>query len=265
MAVDKNTPEVPGAPAGDDPPDWTTWLRSRLERVVTSEGKGTDSESEGPAATEPEAVTAPPAPPPSEGPSTGDSGRQPALAALADRVHVLAEAIAGCRALIEEQGATGQRLVRWMQELATTQADDERWAVAVGRVLDEVDEERREAGERAEAALASLSARVERIEEGLGQISTEIAGLRHRLPWPPTTPPVKLGEPQLETIAASIATAVAARSAPPAATADGEPAAGSSAGEQPHNGAGSVRSRPRRRSPLRAAPLPPAGHTTRDG
>ncbi len=271
MAVDKNTPEVPevpGAPGGEDPPDWSTWLRSRLERVVTSEREVTDSSSEGPASTarsEPAAITTAPQSPPAQAPTSAASGGDPALASLAGQVDALVEATAACRALIEEQGAISQRLAGWMQELATTQADDERWAVAVGRVVDEVDEERRVAGERVEATLATLAAQMERIEEGLGQMSSEIAGLRDGLSRRVTTIPVKLGEPQLQAVAASIATAVATRSARPGASAGAESAPGRVTGEQPHDGAEPPPRRPRRSAPLRAGPLPPVGHTTRDG
>lgn len=258
MAVDENRPEVSGAPTAEDTPDWTTWLRSRLERVVTTEKKGTESGLE--ASTSSSGVEAPPAPPA----SSPDDGRDAAVAALTDKVDALVEATTAYRALIEEQGATSRRLAEWMQELATTQADDERWAVAVGRVVGEFDEERREAGGGAETALATLSERVERIEAGLEQISTELAGLRLGLSRPPTEP-LAFGEAQLQAIAARIAAALAARSGSAPPPAEPEAAPGPLAAEQPDNGAEPVRRRPRRTSPLRATAPPPAGHTTRGG
>ena len=257
MGVDKNSSEGAGASAGGDVPDWSTWLRSRLERVVPAERNATD-DGGGSEATSPDADLASPTGPPAPGddPVTTVVG-DAALAALDERLVSLLDATTACRALVEEQGATSERLAAWMQELATTQADDERWAVAVSRAVDETDEERREAGERAEATLANLASRVERIEDGLGQISAEIAGLRLELTRPAATP-VKLGEPQLRAIAGSIAAALATRSAAVALPPVPEVAPPPSPREQPEPGARPVRGRRHRASPLRATPPPPS-------
>ncbi len=256
MAVDKNSSEGAGASAGDDVPDWSTWLRSRLERVVPAERKATD-DGVGSQATSPDADLASPTGPraPGDDPVTTVVG-DAALAALDERLVSLLDATTACRALVEEQGATSERLAAWMQELATTQADDERWAVAVSRAVDETDEERREAGERAEATLANLASRVERIEDGLGQISAEIAGLRLELA-PPATP-IKLGEPQLRAIAGRIAATLATRSAAVALPPVPDVAPPPSAKEQPEPRPRPVRGRGHRASPLRATPPPPA-------
>ena len=258
MAVDKNTSGGPGAPAEDETPDWTTWLRSRLERVVAPERKSSGDPDDDPSATLDDTP-----------PSGSDGFDHPVLgghsgaaavadavgagATLAGQVEALAEATAACRAMIEEQAATGERLAAWVQELATVQADDERWAVAVGRVVDAADEERRAADEQVAAALATLTSRVERIEEGLRRISGEMAGLRRGLARPAPTA-VKLAEPQLQAVAARIAAAMAgpvASSAAAPGRRDAPPADGGGAAVEPS------RRRPRRTASLRAVPPGP--------
>lgn len=214
MAVDKNTPRERVTSAGDDTPDWTTWLRSRLERAVASpDRQATEATAtEGAASsanTDRHTAAKEPAPP--SGDRLAGSGGGEAVTALEAKVESLAQTLSACRELIEHQGEVTERLASWVQELATVQADDERWAVAVGRVVDAADEERRQADQR---GLSALAARVEGIEEGLVHLTAELAGLRHAL-RPAAT--VKLAAPQLHAVAADIAAAMEARAtAPPA-------------------------------------------------
>ncbi|MBA3955729.1 MAG: hypothetical protein H0X58_03605, partial [Acidimicrobiia bacterium] len=89
--VDKKDEEDP-APASDDQdaPDWTTWLRSRLERVSSSERKAAGSvhevpgesvggDEQGRTGTGPEGETATPAPTPAPTPGPTPAPRVPAL------------------------------------------------------------------------------------------------------------------------------------------------------------------------------------------
>lgn len=250
MAVDENTPEVTGASTDEETPDWTTWLRSRLERVVSAERKGTDGSSD---TSDAGAGSI------SRGQPDGDLGGD--LAPLIKRIDALADATTASRELLESQARAADRLAAWMQELATTQADDERWAIAVGRVVDEVDEERRVAGERAETTLVDLADRVERIEQGLRQISDEISALGRSRSLAPGAP-ARLAEPQLQAIAAAVGAALVRRSGAPASL-PAEPVASDpgSAGESSRADR-SVPARPRRRSPLRAAPATGGSATT---
>ena len=260
MAVDKNTSGGPGAPAEEETPDWTTWLRSRLERVVAPDPKGSGGTAADPGA----AAVDTPSPgsgsdgfdlpvvggPPEVAPAHGDV----AEARLARQVEVLAEATTACRAMIEEQSATTERLAAWVQELATVQADDERWAAAVGRVVDAADDERRAADEQAGAALAALTSRLEGIEEGLRRVSSEMAALRRQLARPAATA-VKLAEPQVHAVAARIA---AAMSSSPGTTAAEAQRRAAPPGDEGAAGAGPPPRRSRRATSLRAVPPGPS-------
>ncbi len=250
MPVDKNA----SGGAGDETPDWTTWLRSRLERVVSPDRETTaGARNAAPApGTDPGADRSQPGADHDAGGGEARGGRVAATTdgdvAVIERVDALATVTATCKDLVEEQGAAIERLAAWVQELATVQADDERWAVAIGRVVDAADAERRQADELAGAALV---ARVERIEDGLRRLTAELAGLRQALQRPPAT--VKLGEPQLHAVATGIAAALGAR-------ATGPPPPGDDLERRPKGARrpdDATVAKPRRASPLRTvAPGP---------
>lgn len=256
MPVDKNPSGGAGDAAGDETPDWTTWLRSRLERVVPDREATVGARN---------ATPAPGTDPGADRSASGadhDAGTDEArgakveatTGAVVERVDALATVTAACKDLIEQQAASIERLTAWVQELATVQADDERWAVAIGRVVDAADEERRAAEDLAGAALV---ARVERIEDGLGRLTAELAGLCHALQRPAAT--VKLGEPQLHAVATGIAAALGARpTGSPLSSDDQEsPSAGASQADD------ATVAKPRRTTPLRTVATGPARRAAR--
>ncbi len=195
----KREEEEPAAPSGgDDAPDWTTWLRSRLERVSNSERKAADSgqdvpeevaggdppKPEGPVPqgnAAPKTAPAPPAPAPAPAPGSARPAPTPvpvrpaaaastsgsevdalraAVTALVAGVGALADTFSGFRTTVTE------RLDEYRETLlrATTDTATELEAhrqVHAGAATDEPN-----------AALAEVNDRLQRLAAGMDHLTT---------------------------------------------------------------------------------------------
>ncbi len=142
------------------------------------------------------------------------------------------------------------RLAGRMEELATIQADDERWVEVMRQLCDEVTAERQRNERRAESAGPSRSEiRLAAVEETLSHVSSQLADLVASTGAGPDPAPVaSLDGHDLEALAAAVAEALAERLPGPVA----EPG-----GRASGRGSGTPGRSPSARRADEGAPAPP--------
>ncbi len=120
------------------------------------------------------------------------------------RMH--ASSITELRRVTIDTAETLRRLTGWIEELATVQGDDERWAHAMTGVFEEMAAERRAQEDHLTDTLSSLSSlpgRLDQVEGGLREALAELADARLASEVP--SRPLELDEVQLKAIALAVA------------------------------------------------------------